>query len=630
MPNFKPRLNSSEIAEILIAASSYELGTVILTFNPSTSDSRIELISAQLSKISKMSKFGNKLIFTDIANTRPIVDFLMSQHLIIESDRPNLGLLLQEIEKILKQRAVLSFQMSKAQKEILLDMIDPYLEDILNNCSEFNSAVKLISAAFSPKNLTTEVNHFLAEHKIDGTVIASVEAIQRICYGEGNLESTFLRMSATLPKLSIQRVTLHHACINKLMAKYPPQPDEIQLIRLIRILLFKSDEQTCSPFSNLDKEINNMLRGESKEEDSLINWKQDGLRYVSDAFIIMNILTTTSSPDISRIRALQIKFNSPLLANYLSILDKRFEDENRSLIKGLKVNDKSMVFGALKKGEDVNQYFDCGRTPLLAAIQDCDEAMVKVILEYKPDINKYNRIQIYNPIHSAIVGGKLGILKLLLDHGCLLFSPCGKTIAFPTLHESRTLTSSINPMTLALEQYTKNKNSTTLAVIKMLVDYGAGIGFNFKETVPADILNNAVILGGSSNYSPSLAITNAIEFKEKVTSSDYLHWQKIFNQALNQLFVFTPSTIAEVTLVLMHIKQFLRTQPCVVAPSQAMEEAKGKSENMNVQNFLESYELLYKSSRPKFHQLVFWSQQLPINALKNNEERLISHFVKYN
>lgn len=640
MFNFFVDTESSKLQRVMVTASPYDMGYIRLVFKEGVDEKQVEDICAEI-KTSK-SPFGGFWICFDVANVPMVIKTLTSKSFISDNDRPKFGTLLQEVDKILKQRSMLDYSAEKSQKELLFSVADVYIDDIINNCKNLETAIKLLRSALYGSYLfiAKDIESFIARENIDMSVVDSIHTLWKICHGQANMETTYLRMGKAIPVLKLQKIIICERIIEKMRDKIAELDDEDQLYILLGLLLFKVEGQTILPLSDTKKIIIDYLKRDepSTYADQMMEqavWGPGVLQLTTQAFGIMGILSQ-KMPDIARIKQLQKKFNSPLLARYLVQLNqaeiKRQEDSRNHLLQSLAERDESKVKIALDKKADVNQYFNCGRTPLILAVQECGSNIVELVLRYKPDVNKFNLYQIFNPLFSAIRKQKPRAAELLLAAGADVFAPCGtlfvKAAVFPYTSQSQIA----SPMAVGLDTFKTEKTKESKDIFNTLLRYGAGIGFRFTDAYPE--LHGAVIVGGfcpvDTNVSP---ILTADQFKARVAVKDYLHWQKIFQQILvSATFQLNTPLLKEVNTILSHIKNTPSVSGASVSETSEVKKAntdakvliahkdsfqeKFKTLRMAV---IENIKLAINADNPKFAELSIGSLERAFLEELNNE-----------
>lgn len=555
-----------ELSSIQINVSAYKEGNIILNFQTSILP-KLNNIYSQLKEIdiSAFSKLGSTIFCRNFANIRPIIEKLKSFGLIPETAMPEIGSFLQFTDKILAERNKLTYEVEPIQKEVLNSLYEPWLDDILEKCQDYVTAIKLVRSCFfcAPLNII-ELKKFLNEKTINETVLESMQGLWRICNGEANMESTFIRMSANhLPTLQAQRIEIYTNCLKKLNEKFPNLDDLQKLYMVLGLHLYIHHSQKYPPLNNTNMVIDGALTetNATMSHRTSIIFSFLSLTHINSALLDAGILG-----NLERMKALQKRTDSIYLKNL--ILQMQSQQQKNIFLQALETNDLEKVDFALASRADVEQYFPCSRTPLIFAIQQCSEEMVKLILEYKPDLHRPNMTNIYTPIATAISLAKLNIVKLLLDAGVNIFKYCEYNVQEPPPYiDSPPMFSKgigLNPFMHALNEYKKNREPERLEILRLLLQNGAGIGSHFEYILQeypypeiVGSLKQIVILGGSC---PSIQnvdfIQSSTEFIEKIDQKDYPKWEKILIQVLDSnFFIKNGRVYNQIAVTLNYIKQ---------------------------------------------------------------------------
>lgn len=567
MPKFFLLLNNSKIKKITTYLNPYHVGFISLSFENTL---EAELAYNELGKLDlPIMRIGNELACMGLNHSDLIASHCVSYGLVHDNDRPDLAQLLKQSQITIEQQQNQAPSMNTPQKDTLQSVAEIYIEDVIDNCTDYTTAIKLLRCAFYEdfQKIVESAKILLTEKKIEANVIGSVISLWKICHGEANMETTYLRMGKNVPNLLAQRNFLHSICINKLKDKFASLDDVHQLYMILGLLIFKVKGQRLNPLDDSSQIISRALceHQESPWTNNIFSVKDGHPNFmvlVTEAFKAMGILYIDKWPDISRIEKLQQHFKSVCLINYLASLEEQKKkiaaDKNNSLLPALIANDSFKAADALGNGEDVNQYFNDGRTPLIVAVQDCDEKMVALILKFKPEVNKSNSYNTGTAILFAIRQSNIKKLNLLLEADANLFLHCGGIfIQSPFVGQPSKMVLAC-PLEIAVDQYKKNKNELSKNVIQLLLKHGAGIGINL-DILPTEILEDGMVVIGATTTknTPDIKLfKTSDDFKLNIKPCDYQHWHKIIKQAC---FAYpkNSSVVSELKLILSHIEKSL-------------------------------------------------------------------------
>lgn len=547
MPGLLVVLNHSKLKRMGISMSAYELGSVVLDFGVGVDIRLLTTLQQELAKMTSREVLmaNNSLICLDMASSPIVYEYLKTKGFIADQDRPDIAALLQEVDKKLKERSSTNYKMSQSQKDILLSVCEVYIDDIINNSPDYDTAIKLLRCAFfkNHNGLIAETQKLMAVKGIDKTVIDSISALWRFCNGEGNLETTYLRMNKSAPDLLIQRVVINDYCIAKLQEKFSKLDDENHFFMIMGILLFKF-EQTLSPLADTNQIVlaalgKKNIQMETKDLGT-VNWQPGVMPVTTRALAKMNILTH-GDPDFERLRGLQKRLNSEVLQKYIHDIETnkriREAEKNDPLKQGLMTNNKELVRAYLTES-NVNIHFQCGRTPLILAIQTGDESLVQLVVDCKADVNQPNATRTTTPIGYAM--GKLNpkIIQLLLLGGVDVFMPCTVVQVAEATYKFQKwedMAAAVTPLEFALREYEKPGKEARSSIIKMLLRHNAGMGFKFKQHYPE--LDGAVLLGALYPESVNSTAITHLNFTLRVPFADYSHWRDVFKRTIASTFI---------------------------------------------------------------------------------------------
>ena len=547
------KLRNPNLVQIVFSTSSYEVGTISLHFSSTLNAEQIDSILQDLRSINDMpiAKADRIIISLNIMNTKAIMSYLISANWIDLDDRPIIGEAIQKIDKEITQRPPVSLSLSDAQKNITLSVAEVYCERIIQVCDDYQTAIKLFRVALH-RNLTiyiTSMNELLVSKTIDATIMESIITLWKIIHDETKLENSNIRIDKDkLPGVylqrQIQRKEIIKCCIAKLKEKFPSQDDLIQLYMFLGLYLLLDENQvSLAPLADTDKIIYDALTEQNLSEPTKNFFTFNGhccsiIFLACKAFIDMGILTQ-SAPDVARLQSLHQRLNSTALMEYLQELEQlrlgRIEDDNNPLLQALKQNSESKVIEELKRCKDIDQYFNDGLTPLLFSLHNCTPAVIKLVLRAKPDVNKRNQMGMVSPLAVSINKSYVEITRQLLDAGAQLFAICG---GVPVINPRRyppipELLPGF-PIDLAIHKYKQSKSRESAEMVRMFLQYGAGIWYKFDET-SAELLEGMVVLGATVPASCKVRpILTAKDFIERVHLDDYSHWESI----LTKIFIW--------------------------------------------------------------------------------------------
>jgi ankyrin repeat protein len=577
MKNTTVILSSSPTREILAQTDPYRvLNCLVIYFNPSVSLEQIEIILNDLRKMFNM-QLAHPIpingIFCPINSAqgnqaRQIIEYLLSIRMIAAADRPYIQPILDETDKTSQYAAAIDPMApgtSPAQEDLITSIPEVYIDDIIEECrGDYTVAIKLLrtSLCFHRLNpfLLNAVELFLDQHGIRTGLIESIIGLGKFCNGEANMEKTYLSYGKNLPSQQEQRIIIVHFIIKKLKEKFTNLDDEHQLYMILGITMFRDKEQSLSSLEDTDSIIATALSELEPSPATKIIFGPAGiLSPTTFAFSKMGILTA-NEPDIGRIELLANKFKSTQLFAYLRNLGEVKQESTSKIWQGLKINDKTLAKEALDGRVDVNKFFQDSRTPLIIAAAECDVDMVRLVLKYNPDINKFNKMNAYTALGAAIAKPNASVTELLLKEGAELFTPCG---ILPSVNQYRMIQSTrINPVAYALFHLTKRPSVEAEKVLCVILNYGGGIGCNLDERC-APFLNKVVMFGGSCSVTEGTQpITTFVQFRQCIFPAEFSYWQKTLKKALNTPSLhFAPETRNEIQLSLDYIATYKPVPP---------------------------------------------------------------------
>lgn len=111
-----------------------------------------------------------------------------------------------------------------AQEEVIKTLALVYLEEIVTLLNDHQQIFTLLQYAMS-RNFKWELSGILkliesCPKKESQTILESLEYLNRICWGNANLESTYRRLGHHVPSLKIQRETVCDLSLKTLIAKF--------------------------------------------------------------------------------------------------------------------------------------------------------------------------------------------------------------------------------------------------------------------------------------------------------------------------------------------------------------------------------------------------------------------------
>lgn len=557
MPIYRHILAQSKLRCIVVSSSSYDTGNITLVFDEST---QVSALSTELAtKVNKpLMALGSSILgCNDINNVRIIIDHLISTGDIDEQDRPYLTPILRQVDQDLENRRLLSYTISSSQKEIALSVIDVYVDDIVECSTNHEQATTLLRSGFYQKlpSIINELNQFIQEEKLDATVIGSVEALWKLSHGQGNLESSYRRMNQNVPTLLGQRNFIFDSCLQKLCAKFSDISEEDRILTHIGLEIFRIPNQTLSPLANTKKIIVNALSEPFESVQTQSVFPQSGLMpAVTGALSFVGILSK-DGPNIDRIKHYQNQYQSKQLAEYLQELEmiaKQSDAEmNNSLLAALTSNIAKKVSEALEHKPDINQHFLNSWTPLIFAVMDCSDEILDLILAAKPDVDLPNSYKLVRALYQAIENSRVYAVKRLLESDASVFYYYQRIISTGLFSPATAQYAPI--IMMAIDKYNKAKSPESAEIVKLLLHYGAGLGFACQSAF--ELFDKAVLIGGSFPSSTSAQpILTLAQFKKNIDPKDYPHWIKIILKAVKTDFFHNN---AEILSMLASLHQFI-------------------------------------------------------------------------
>ena len=169
---------------------------------------------------------------------------------------------------------------------------------------------------------------------------------------------------------------------------------------------------------------------------------------------------------------------------------------NYQLVLSAYNGDYQKSYNALKAGADVNVFSDDGITPLLFAINKGDEKLVKLLIDFKADVNQNaDNYTSENPLVLATELGFTDIVELLLQHGAKVTETNSKGASVLHMAAANNDTNLVRMFLPRMDINIKNNYSQTplmfaaygncLEVARILLENGADVNaIDFRGFTP--------------------------------------------------------------------------------------------------------------------------------------------------
>jgi ankyrin repeat protein len=174
----------------------------------------------------------------------------------------------------------------------------------------------------------------------------------------------------------------------------------------------------------------------------------------------------------------------------------------------------------------VNMHFvNEGRTPLIAAVQECGIPALKAILSHNPDKNAYNAFGTYTPIFAAIKLGSIEKVTLLIDSGASIFRRCGISNGNAGLFINRQNLVLSFALNAAISRYNETKTENALKIVDFILKRGGALCTDLTTCPLAvcDLLTETTLALGANlpQALVSKPITTVAMFIQKIDKRDY-------------------------------------------------------------------------------------------------------------
>ncbi len=594
MSFLKVELNASQISEIHFHNSAYETGHIALKFSPRCDDLDRQTLFALLTDAKVIYNLqADHLIISDYKNCSAVMDLLKKIGLVTVEDFPQVGLVNQAVDKLIDQRNKLTLSQTATQAETNNFVADPYVSDILEHCHDFTMATSLLCCSFSQQLDKQKIATYLKHNNLKLDLVDSIEALWKMCHGQANLESTAMRMNNQIPTLLPQRINIAAFFKAELLKKFNALSDPDKFCMILSVNMFTPKNQKLLPLIDAKKIIIDAL-----SDGPMANqvrpffqggWGLNGIGIMAErVFGEIKIMTNTGH-DLGRMRALQIHFKSNIIAETLHRLEKLAPPpemtQDNEITKSIQTNDFTAVDRLLVFDRKwLVRYIDnaefSGNTALIIALKYASYLMTLKILREggvmrgKPNPSKANISDVdlinmptkhgaFTPVYVAIKSGSLVKLKLLLDHGCEVFSPCGPRHKKSEAYKGNFLENT-TPLQLALDLYDEDKSTVHACMVSLLIAFGADAKLTAADGKTAQQIastvqqNTETAVSNEINTQFAAVMTN-VSLTFKVGIFEYLSWAIFHDSTSNQYYAqckpFTHKPDAEKYLTMLQ-KQF--------------------------------------------------------------------------
>lgn len=189
----------------------------------------------------------NTLLFTQIHRYRELIDLLHRNNYLSNSDRADIEAEVLAVEKTLENREKIADQdYSLAQKEVLLMITEPYIEELINLMQELadfipiRNAFRLLNGFWNlMKWHTKKYNAPIPEETRECYVYLS-----EILTGGIDISSTYLRLGNAIPSLKIQKNIVLNFFEEKVKIKFPFEQNEYKRF-YVELALEKIKNDQC-------------------------------------------------------------------------------------------------------------------------------------------------------------------------------------------------------------------------------------------------------------------------------------------------------------------------------------------------------------------------------------------------
>jgi hypothetical protein len=203
------------------------------------------------------------------SKARNAIDFLFSKNQISAENRSVIEPHIREIESNLDYAARSSASsISMSQKDVMESVLSPYLEHIVSLSIDHEKMLTLFEYTLSTpedflrsiRDIRVFLNTFIESDGAIAEILESVQALNRLCWGHGNLEKTFLRLASVVPDLKSQRDFVVDGYLKSINTKFPSLPVDERFCCAMQLIMM-SDIRNCGIYPSytrafLDKILN--------------------------------------------------------------------------------------------------------------------------------------------------------------------------------------------------------------------------------------------------------------------------------------------------------------------------------------------------------------------------------------
>jgi len=187
-------------------------------------------------------------IFLAVRDCRKAIDALYQENLLSNEDRADIEATIRKVETQIATQDSLAPNYTSMQKDVLISIIEPYVEDFFAIATNEKTALKFFKVgckqtALFP-NADNILNKVLAEiltefpsiEQKKQVLFGSMVAFSKCFNGEANLESTFARVGqGSVPHLESQQKIIIDFAAEKWPERFPQSEQSEELLALLAL-----------------------------------------------------------------------------------------------------------------------------------------------------------------------------------------------------------------------------------------------------------------------------------------------------------------------------------------------------------------------------------------------------------
>lgn len=211
----------SIISNIAIETSHYKKSNVLIYFTQDAGPDAVKALKNQLRETG-----GNDACWHSMycvingSKSREIIDLLFQNQFISAGDRADIEEDIRKTETNIDYQQKIVPTCEKSSKEIIEEMVLPYLDHIVSLSNDHRVILKFLQYPFSRnfsyfcvQDITNLLEACGKSEKECEEALECIQHLKRICWGEANLESTFVRVGQKIPGRIEQRIIVANICL---------------------------------------------------------------------------------------------------------------------------------------------------------------------------------------------------------------------------------------------------------------------------------------------------------------------------------------------------------------------------------------------------------------------------------